>query len=153
MAAEICNCCKTRGWDNCSNTPYLFNAIASHQTVVSYDGGFFDAVYSGLLTVALLDTWSLNDKAKWSRENGLAGCFSWSLNQDEGYTLQNVVRKALGKFQKQLGCVRGNEREELEFKIPTCGTFPRTHWAISVSIREPCHASADQMLQIGKCVD
>ncbi|KAH6912114.1 glycoside hydrolase superfamily [Coprinopsis sp. MPI-PUGE-AT-0042] len=68
----------TMGWDNCSNTPYLFNV--GHQTVVSYD-----------------DTWSLNDKAKWSRENGLAGCFSWSLDQDEGYTLQNVVRKALGK--------------------------------------------------------
>ncbi|KAH6912111.1 hypothetical protein BKA70DRAFT_1559595 [Coprinopsis sp. MPI-PUGE-AT-0042] len=84
----------TVGWDSCSNTSYLFNV--GHQTVVSYDGKLFDAVHSDLLII-LPDTWSLNDKAKWSRENELAGCFSWSLDQDEGYNLQNVVRKALGK--------------------------------------------------------
>ncbi|KAJ2921654.1 hypothetical protein H1R20_g15441, partial [Candolleomyces eurysporus] len=68
----------TMGWDNCSNTPYLFNN--AQKTVISYD-----------------DTWSLNDKAKLARSSGLAGCFSWSCDQDDGYTLQNVIRKAIGK--------------------------------------------------------
>lgn len=68
----------TMGWDNCSNTPYLFNN--AQRTVISYD-----------------DTWSLNDKAKLARSSGLAGCFSWSCDQDDGYTLQNVIRKAIGK--------------------------------------------------------
>ncbi|RDB17716.1 Oviduct-specific glycoprotein [Hypsizygus marmoreus] len=68
----------TMGWDNCSDTPYLFNV--SQKTVVTYD-----------------DTWSIADKAKWAKQNGLAGCFTWSLDQDDGLTLQNVIRKNLGK--------------------------------------------------------
>ncbi|TFK29162.1 glycoside hydrolase [Coprinopsis marcescibilis] len=68
----------TMGWDNCSNTPFLFNT--SQQTVISYD-----------------DTWSLTDKAKFARDSGMAGCFTWSLDQDDGLTLQNAIRKALGK--------------------------------------------------------
>ncbi|KAJ3514277.1 hypothetical protein NLJ89_g2472 [Agrocybe chaxingu] len=68
----------TMGWDNCSNTPYLFNTAQT--TVVSYD-----------------DTWSLTDKAKFAVSSGMAGCFTWSLDQDDGLTLQNAIRKGLGK--------------------------------------------------------
>ncbi|KAF9033124.1 glycoside hydrolase family 18 protein [Panaeolus papilionaceus] len=68
----------TMGWDNCSNTPYLFKT--SETTVISYD-----------------DTWSLTDKAKFAREAGMAGCFTWSMDQDDGLTLTNAIHKGLGK--------------------------------------------------------
>ncbi|KAL0574085.1 hypothetical protein V5O48_007870 [Marasmius crinis-equi] len=68
----------TMGWDDCSDTPYLYNT--SQQTVVTYD-----------------DTWSIGDKASFAKDNGMAGCFTWSLDQDDGLTLQNVIRKNLGK--------------------------------------------------------
>ncbi|KAJ7772103.1 glycoside hydrolase family 18 protein [Mycena maculata] len=68
----------TMGWDNCSDTPYLFNT--SQSTVVSYD-----------------DTYSLTDKATFAKSSGMAGCFTWSLDQDDGTTLQDVIRTALGK--------------------------------------------------------
>ncbi|KIK66384.1 glycoside hydrolase family 18 protein [Collybiopsis luxurians FD-317 M1] len=67
----------TEGWDNCSDTPFLFNT--SQSTVVTYD-----------------DTFSLGDKATFARQNGMAGCFTWSLDQDDGVTLQNVIRSNLG---------------------------------------------------------
>ncbi|KAJ7287157.1 glycoside hydrolase superfamily [Mycena rebaudengoi] len=66
------------GWDNCSDTPYLFNT--AQKTVVSYD-----------------DTWSLANKAAFAKSKGMAGCFTWSMDQDDGVTLQNTIRKALGK--------------------------------------------------------
>ncbi|KAF7296011.1 Glycoside hydrolase family 18 protein [Mycena kentingensis (nom. inval.)] len=66
------------GWDDCSDTPFLFNTAQS--TVVSYD-----------------DTWSLADKASFAKSKGMAGCFTWSLDQDDGVTLQNVIRQNLGK--------------------------------------------------------
>ena len=71
------------GWDNCSDTPvrglndagvaliclfllwrlqYLFDV--SRQTVVTYD-----------------DTYSLADKASYAKSAGMAGCFTWSLDQ------------------------------------------------------------------------
>ncbi|KAJ3568688.1 hypothetical protein NP233_g5552 [Leucocoprinus birnbaumii] len=70
----------TMAWDNCSDTPFLYNT--SQKTVVTYD-----------------DTWSLGDKASFAKSNGMAGCFTWSLDQpkDDGVTLQNVIRKSLGK--------------------------------------------------------
>ncbi|PFH50384.1 glycoside hydrolase family 18 protein [Amanita thiersii Skay4041] len=68
----------TMGWDDCSDTPFLFNTAQS--TVVTYD-----------------DTWSLADKATFAKQNGMAGCFTWSLDQDDGLTLQNAIRKGLGK--------------------------------------------------------
>ncbi|KAF7362246.1 Glycoside hydrolase family 18 protein [Mycena venus] len=68
----------TMGWDDCSDTPFLFNT--AQQTVVSYD-----------------DTFSLADKAAFAKSKGMAGCFTWSLDQDDGVTLQNVIRTALGK--------------------------------------------------------
>ncbi|OCH94474.1 glycoside hydrolase [Obba rivulosa] len=68
----------TEGWDNCSDTPYLFNT--SKKTVVTYD-----------------DTYSLADKAAFAKQNGMAGCFTWSLDQDDGYTLQDAIRSGLGK--------------------------------------------------------
>jgi len=68
----------TEGWDNCSDTPFLFDV--ARQTVVTYD-----------------DTYSLGDKATFAKQNGMAGCFTWSLDQDDGYTLQNVIRSSLGK--------------------------------------------------------
>ncbi|KAG6833417.1 hypothetical protein H0H87_007402 [Tephrocybe sp. NHM501043] len=68
----------TMGWDDCSDTPYLFNQ--SQTTVVTYD-----------------DTWSVSSKADFAKKNGMAGCFTWSLDQDDGLTLQNAIRKSLGK--------------------------------------------------------
>ncbi|KAJ7668685.1 glycoside hydrolase family 18 protein [Mycena polygramma] len=68
----------TMGWDDCSDTPFLFNTAQS--TVVSYD-----------------DTYSLSDKAAFAKSSGMAGCFTWSLDQDDGVTLQNAIRTALGK--------------------------------------------------------
>ncbi|KAF7297934.1 Glycoside hydrolase family 18 protein [Mycena chlorophos] len=68
----------TEGWDNCSDTPFLFNT--SQATVVAYD-----------------DTYSLTDKATLAKDNGMAGCFTWSLDQDDGTTLQDTIRAALGK--------------------------------------------------------
>ncbi|KAI8989856.1 glycoside hydrolase family 18 protein [Trametes punicea] len=68
----------TEGWDDCSDTPYLFDT--ARQTVVTYD-----------------DTYSLGDKALFAKQNGMAGCFTWSLDQDDGYTLTNAIRSNLGK--------------------------------------------------------
>ncbi|KAJ7099548.1 glycoside hydrolase superfamily [Mycena belliarum] len=65
-------------WDNCSDTPFLYNT--SQKTVVSYD-----------------DTTSLAKKAAFARSKGMAGCFTWSLDQDDGVTLQKAIRQALGK--------------------------------------------------------
>ncbi|KAF8994877.1 glycoside hydrolase superfamily [Cyathus striatus] len=67
----------TMAWDDCSDTPFLFNT--SQKTVVTYD-----------------DTYSLADKATFAKQNGMAGCFTWSLDQDDGLTLQNVIRANLG---------------------------------------------------------
>ncbi|GBE80217.1 glycoside hydrolase family 18 protein [Sparassis crispa] len=67
----------TEGWDNCSDTPYLFDV--SQATVVTYD-----------------DTYSLGDKATFAKQNGMAGCFTWSLDQDYNYVLQDVIRSSLG---------------------------------------------------------
>ncbi|KAG7087811.1 hypothetical protein E1B28_013751 [Marasmius oreades] len=67
------------GWDDCSDTPYLFKP--SQTTVVTYD-----------------DTWSLGDKAAFAKDRGMGGCFTWSVDQDDdGDALQNVVRARLGK--------------------------------------------------------
>ncbi|KAI0758172.1 glycoside hydrolase family 18 protein [Fomes fomentarius] len=68
----------TMAWDDCSDTPFLFNK--SRQTVVTYD-----------------DTRSLGDKALFAKQNGMGGCFTWSLDEDDGVALQNVIRKNLGK--------------------------------------------------------
>ncbi|KAJ7935123.1 glycoside hydrolase [Mycena leptocephala] len=70
----------TMGWDDCSDTPFLYNT--SQSTVVSYDGA------SNL---------SISDKAAYAKSKGMAGCFTWSLDQDDGVTLQNAIRTALGK--------------------------------------------------------
>ncbi|KAK0189411.1 hypothetical protein F5146DRAFT_625638 [Armillaria mellea] len=68
----------TFNWDDCSDTPYLYNTAQT--TVVTYD-----------------DTWSLADKATFAKNNGMAGCFTWSLDQDDGVSLMNVIRSSLGK--------------------------------------------------------
>lgn len=68
----------TMAWDDCSDTPFLYNT--SQKTVVTYD-----------------DTWSLGSKASFAKSSGMAGCFTWSLDQDDGTTLQGAIRKALGK--------------------------------------------------------
>ncbi|KAJ7647731.1 glycoside hydrolase family 18 protein [Roridomyces roridus] len=67
-----------RVWDSCSSTPFLYNT--AQQTVVPYD-----------------DTLSLADKAALAKAKGMAGCFTWSMDQDDGVTLQNAIRKGLGK--------------------------------------------------------
>ena len=66
-----------QAWDNCSETPFLYKTSA--QTVVTYD-----------------DTYSLNSKAAYARDAGLAGVFAWSLDQDDGTSL--VVSVVLGSF-------------------------------------------------------
>ncbi|KAF8589507.1 glycoside hydrolase family 18 protein [Ramaria rubella] len=68
----------TEGWDDCSDTPFLFNT--SRTTVVTYD-----------------DTYSLGDKVTFAKQNGMGGCFTWSLDQDNGVSLQEVIRSKLGK--------------------------------------------------------
>ncbi|KAJ7797708.1 glycoside hydrolase family 18 protein [Mycena olivaceomarginata] len=68
----------TRAWDVCSKTPFLYST--AQKTVVSYD-----------------DTSSLDAKTGFAKSNGMAGCFTWSLDQDDGVTLHNAIRKALGK--------------------------------------------------------
>jgi len=67
----------TEGWDNCSDTPYLYDTART--TVVTYD-----------------DTYSLADKASYAQSAGMAGCFTWSLDQDYNYVLQDVIRSNLG---------------------------------------------------------
>ncbi|KAJ7782639.1 glycoside hydrolase family 18 protein [Mycena metata] len=67
-----------RAFDNCSDTPFLYNA--TQRTVVSYD-----------------DTASLQAKAAFAKSKGMAGCFTWSLDQDDGVTLQKAIRAGLGK--------------------------------------------------------
>ncbi|KAI0713211.1 glycoside hydrolase superfamily [Fomitopsis betulina] len=67
----------TYNWDDCSDTPYLYDV--SRKTVVTYD-----------------DTYSLTDKATFAKNSGLAGAFTWSLDQDYNYILQNAIRAGLG---------------------------------------------------------
>ncbi len=61
------------GWDDCSDTPFLFNT--SRKTVVTYD-----------------DTYSLGDKALFAKQNGMAGAFTWSLDQVRGYADVQISR-------------------------------------------------------------
>ncbi|KAJ7686546.1 glycoside hydrolase family 18 protein [Mycena rosella] len=68
-----------RAWDDCSDTPFLYNT--AQKTVVSYD-----------------DTSSLEQKAAFAKLKGMAGCFTWSSDQDDGVTLQKAIRKGLGKL-------------------------------------------------------
>ncbi|KAF7315066.1 Glycoside hydrolase family 18 protein [Mycena indigotica] len=68
----------TLSQDQCSTTPFLYNTARA--TVVSFD-----------------DTHSLADKAAFVKSKGMGGVFTWSLDQDDGVTLQNAIRKALGK--------------------------------------------------------
>ncbi|KZT70279.1 glycoside hydrolase family 18 protein [Daedalea quercina L-15889] len=67
----------TYAWDNCSDTPFLYDT--SRTTVVTFD-----------------DPSSLIDKATFARNSGLAGAFTWSLDQDYNYVLQNAIRSGLG---------------------------------------------------------
>ncbi|KAJ7125147.1 glycoside hydrolase family 18 protein [Mycena epipterygia] len=67
-----------KAWDDCSDTPFLYNT--AQKTVVSYD-----------------DTHSLADKASFAKSKAMGGCFTWSLDQDDGVTLQNAIRTSLGK--------------------------------------------------------
>ncbi|PPQ71398.1 hypothetical protein CVT26_011113 [Gymnopilus dilepis] len=69
----------TMGWDNCSDTPYLFNT--SRTTVVTYD-----------------DTYSIASKTKFAKQFGMGGCFTWSLDQDDGYVLHDVILRNLGRL-------------------------------------------------------
>ncbi|KAJ3513946.1 hypothetical protein NLJ89_g2657 [Agrocybe chaxingu] len=68
----------TLGWDEDSSTPYLFNV--KQRTLVTFD-----------------NTRSLAAKVQFAKQNGMAGCFTWSLDQDDEYALQDVVRTVLLK--------------------------------------------------------
>ncbi|KAF7974946.1 hypothetical protein HWV62_11003 [Athelia sp. TMB] len=65
------------GWDEGSDTPFLYDT--SRSTVVTYD-----------------DSQSLAAKAAYAKSVGMGGCFTWSLDQDDGTTLQSVIRTSLG---------------------------------------------------------
>ncbi|KII91199.1 glycoside hydrolase family 18 protein [Plicaturopsis crispa FD-325 SS-3] len=67
----------TYAWDNCSDTPYLYDT--GQTTVVTFD-----------------DTYSLASKTAFAKNNGMGGCFTWSLDQDDGTTLQKTIRSNLG---------------------------------------------------------
>ncbi|KAF7978942.1 hypothetical protein HWV62_44159 [Athelia sp. TMB] len=67
----------TRRWDEGSDTPFLYDT--SRSTVVTYD-----------------DSQSLAAKAAYAKSVGMGGCFTWSLDQDDGTTLQSVIRTSLG---------------------------------------------------------
>ncbi|KAF9558512.1 glycoside hydrolase family 18 protein [Agrocybe pediades] len=69
----------TMAWDDSSSTPYLFNP--EKKVLVTFD-----------------NTRSLAAKVKFAQENGFAGCATWSLDHDDGYTLQDVIRTAMGKY-------------------------------------------------------
>ncbi|KAL0959763.1 hypothetical protein HGRIS_011453 [Hohenbuehelia grisea] len=66
-----------RGWDTRSSTPFLYNT--SKTTFVSYD-----------------DPQSLGLKAAFAKKSKMAGCFTWSMDQDDGTTLQDSIRLGLG---------------------------------------------------------
>ncbi|KAF8154279.1 glycoside hydrolase [Crassisporium funariophilum] len=68
----------TLGWDDSSSTPYLFNV--NTKTLITFD-----------------NTRSLAAKVMFAKENGLAGCSTWSIDQDDGSTMQDVIRSVLGK--------------------------------------------------------
>jgi chitinase len=87
------------GWDNCSNTPVCFNLTSS---LFGADSAILFSTSSTRLRRLLLpttvwtllshpaypyhafsftDTWSLTDKATYAKSSGMAGCFTWSLDQ------------------------------------------------------------------------
>ncbi|KAF9558511.1 glycoside hydrolase family 18 protein [Agrocybe pediades] len=68
----------TMAWDDCSDTPFVYNT--SRKTVVTYD-----------------DTFSFESKTKFARASRMAGCFTWSLNQDHDMALHNTMRHHLGR--------------------------------------------------------
>ncbi|KAF9523268.1 glycoside hydrolase family 18 protein [Crepidotus variabilis] len=68
----------TMGWDDCSDTPYLFDT--DRTTVVSYD-----------------DMYSIASKTQFAKASGMAGCFTWSLDQDDGLVLHNAMLSNLGR--------------------------------------------------------
>ncbi|KAF5329825.1 hypothetical protein D9619_009058 [Psilocybe cf. subviscida] len=67
----------TLAWDDTSSTPYLFNS--KKRTLITFD-----------------NTRSLAAKVRFAKENGLAGCCAWSLDMDDGTSLQDVIRTAMG---------------------------------------------------------
>ncbi|KDR78222.1 hypothetical protein GALMADRAFT_1307739 [Galerina marginata CBS 339.88] len=68
----------TSAWDNCSDTPYLYNI--GRTTVVTFD-----------------DTYSIASKTLFAKKSGMGGCFTWSLDQDDGLTLHNIMLHNLGR--------------------------------------------------------
>lgn len=112
----------TMGWDNCSNTPYLFNL--AQRTVISYDGEFVSTClnfhWELIVPRPMPCRYLVAERQGQIREEQWHGglfhlvlrsgqfrfhlwCFYASdsdrhrIRQDDGYALQNVVRKALGK--------------------------------------------------------
>ncbi|KAH8828170.1 glycoside hydrolase [Flagelloscypha sp. PMI_526] len=68
----------TYAWDNCSNTPFLYRTDQS--TVVTFD-----------------DPQSLALKAQYAQSKGLAGVFTWSVEEDDGKILIDAIRTAIGR--------------------------------------------------------
>jgi len=91
--------CHFIGWDNCSNTPVCFNltsslfgtdsAILFSTSLTRLRRLLLPTTVWSLLShppyphrvFSITDTWSLTDKAKFAKSSGMAGCFTWSLDQ------------------------------------------------------------------------
>lgn len=62
------------------SSQFLFKT--SQKTVVTYDGKSWSKITNTKQIMNLLsDTWSLGDKAQFAKSSGMAGCFTWSLDQ------------------------------------------------------------------------
>lgn len=82
---------------------FLFNV--SRQTVVTYD-----------------DTYSLADKATFARQNGMAGCFTWSLDQVRS---QAQILTSITDMNAMLGRrIYSSERDPFKsWEVNTCDWF------------------------------
>ena len=71
------------GWDDCSDTPVRAANSSCVKTVIDVSKQNFQFLFnvSRQTVVTYDDTYSLADKAKYAKQAGMAGCFTWSLDQ------------------------------------------------------------------------
>ncbi|KAF9033206.1 hypothetical protein BJ165DRAFT_1598876 [Panaeolus papilionaceus] len=51
-----------------------------------------------LITVVTYDdTYSIASKTQYAKQAGMGGCFTWSMDQDDGYALHDVMLHNLGR--------------------------------------------------------
>jgi chitinase len=69
----------TMAWDNCSDTPV--SASMSFSWLAKADSAQFLYDTKMDTVVTYDDTYSLGDKAAYAKSQGMAGCFTWSMDQ------------------------------------------------------------------------